>query len=136
MVFMAVLFPTVLVATLLHPASPVSRVLECAPLRFIGKSRTASICGSSSFIGSQPNRLGPFQRFPLNLISLIAVAWLSYQFFEDRCLLRITISEKTSLRSANFCTCVYHFRSHTLIRAQRGSRSGRQSYESPNQLRP
>ena len=85
MVFMAVLFPTVLVATLLHPASPVSRVLECAPLRFIGKiSYGIYLWQQFFFIGSQPNRLGPFQRFPLNLISLIAVAWLSYQFFEER----------------------------------------------------
>jgi peptidoglycan/LPS O-acetylase OafA/YrhL len=84
MVLMAILFPTVLLATLLHPSSAISRLLEFAPLRFVGKiSYGIYLWQQFFFIGNQPHLFGPFQRFPLNLISAITIAWLSYQFFEE-----------------------------------------------------
>jgi peptidoglycan/LPS O-acetylase OafA/YrhL len=84
MVFMAMLFPTVLVATLLHPTGPISRFLELAPLRFIGKiSYGIYLWQQLFFTRTQPNILGPIQRLPLNLLCVILVAWLSYRYFEE-----------------------------------------------------
>jgi peptidoglycan/LPS O-acetylase OafA/YrhL len=84
MVLMAILFPTVLVATLLHPASRISELLELAPLRFIGKiSYGIYIWQQLFFTRTQPNLFGPLQRLPLNLFCVILVAWLSYRYFEE-----------------------------------------------------
>jgi peptidoglycan/LPS O-acetylase OafA/YrhL len=84
MVVIALLFPMVVVATLLHPASVLSSTLEVAPLRFVGKiSYGIYLWQQLFFIRTQPNVFGPFQRFPLNVISVIVLAWLSYQLFEQ-----------------------------------------------------
>jgi peptidoglycan/LPS O-acetylase OafA/YrhL len=84
MVFMAMLFPTLLVATLLHPGSVISRFLELAPLRFIGKiSYGIYLWQQLFFTRAQANLFGPFQRLPLNILCALLLAWLSYRFFEE-----------------------------------------------------
>lgn len=53
-------------------------------MRFIGRiSYGIYLWQQLFFIRNQPNALGPVQQFPLNLICVLLVAWLSYRFFEE-----------------------------------------------------
>lgn len=84
MVAMAILFPTMLLATMLHPHSWMGRLLELRHMRFLGKiSYGIYLWQQLFFIRTQPNVFGPVQRLPLNIISVALVAWLSYRFFEE-----------------------------------------------------
>lgn len=84
MVAMAVLFPTIIVSTLLHPESWIARTLEVRPMRFLGTISYGLYLWQQLFlIRDRQPVFGVFQVFPLNIALAIGVAWLSYRFLEE-----------------------------------------------------
>jgi peptidoglycan/LPS O-acetylase OafA/YrhL len=80
------LIPGMLVCTLLHPTNAVGRLLELAPIRWVGRV-SYSIYIWQQFFLLPPTLhalapLGIFQRLPLNLLATLVVASASYYFIE------------------------------------------------------
>jgi peptidoglycan/LPS O-acetylase OafA/YrhL len=84
----SLLLPWLLMGTVLHPSWAVSRALEAAPVRWIGRlSYSLYIWQQLWLMGSwrvsRPFPLGPFQELPLNLIATFACAIASYYVVEQ-----------------------------------------------------
>lgn len=82
-VVLAVLIPGALVGTALHPRWMISRVLESAPLRWMGRLSYSLYLWQQVFLrpGWEP-RAHWWQHFPANLAIAFAVAAASYYFLE------------------------------------------------------
>jgi len=78
-------YPLLLVGTMLHPRAWFTRFLELAPMRFIGRISFSlylwqQILFTASYTGPKP--LGVLSAFPLNFVMLFVLAALSYYFVE------------------------------------------------------
>jgi len=85
MTSLAFLFPCLVIGSVLHPNTIFGRVLESAPLRYIGKlSYSLYLWQMLFFTGHlyQKTPLGAFQRWPLNFISTVICALMSYYLIE------------------------------------------------------
>lgn len=82
----AALIPTLLAATVLHPHSRAGRLLDWAPLRWLGRLSFSIYLWQQLFLlpararGYAP--LGRWQEWPLNVPALFACATLSYALIE------------------------------------------------------
>jgi peptidoglycan/LPS O-acetylase OafA/YrhL len=84
MVAMAVLFPTIILSTLLHPESWIARTLEVRPMRFLGTISYGLYLWQQLFlIRDRQPVFGVLQVFPLNIVVAIGIAWVSYRFLEE-----------------------------------------------------
>jgi peptidoglycan/LPS O-acetylase OafA/YrhL len=87
------LWPWLLLGTVLHPSRPASRLLELAPVRWVGRlSYSLYIWQQLFLMGSwrqeRPFPLGPWQELPLSIVAAFACAAASY-YVVERPLLRI-----------------------------------------------
>jgi peptidoglycan/LPS O-acetylase OafA/YrhL len=76
-----------LLGTILHPEWRASRMLECGPLRWLGRLSYSLYLWQQLFvIGSQymikPFPMGHWQEFPLNVAAALAMASVSYYLIE------------------------------------------------------
>jgi peptidoglycan/LPS O-acetylase OafA/YrhL len=81
------LLPWLLVGTALHPAAPCSRVLELAPVRWVGRISYSLYLWQQLFVmGSKkvprPFPMGWLQELPLNIVAVFACAAASYYLIE------------------------------------------------------
>lgn len=81
------LLPWLLVGTVLHPATPFSRALELAPLRWVGKISYSLYLWQQLFVmGSmkveRPFPMGWLHELPLNILAAFACAAASYYLIE------------------------------------------------------
>lgn len=74
-------FPAMMLATVLNVDSPVSRFLEWPPMRTVGQTSYGIYLWQQLFTYRGTGKLF-IQRFPLNIVLLLALCWLSYRFFE------------------------------------------------------
>ncbi len=78
----AMLIPLVLIGTVLHPQTVVGRLLESAPMAWLGRlSYSIYLWQSALFVGRYQEPMD-FQVWPANVISLLAIAAASYYFIE------------------------------------------------------
>jgi peptidoglycan/LPS O-acetylase OafA/YrhL len=85
MTSLALLFPFLVIGSVMHPHTIFGRILESAPLRYVGKlSYSLYLWQMLFFTGHlyQRTPLGVFQRWPLNLIATVACALFSYYLIE------------------------------------------------------
>jgi peptidoglycan/LPS O-acetylase OafA/YrhL len=81
-------FPMVLLATSLRPKSGLSRLLESAPLNYLGKISYSIYLWQQLFLidvphfNYAPGILGQLQRWPWNIIATLTIANASYHFVE------------------------------------------------------
>jgi peptidoglycan/LPS O-acetylase OafA/YrhL len=78
-------YPLLLLGTMLHPQSYLTRFLELAPLRFIGRISFSlylwqQLLFTGTYTGAPP--LGLLAVFPLNFITVFALATLTYYAVE------------------------------------------------------
>ena len=78
----ALLFPLALLATVAQPQAGLGRLLESAPLRWIGRLSYSLYLWQQLFFHSGYTH-GVLQRLPLNLALALSCAWLSYRFVEQ-----------------------------------------------------
>ena len=81
----AMLFPIVVVGTILHPSTWVGRFLELAPIRWFGRLSYSLYVWQSLFVGhdrATSSLLAPIQRLPWNVVAAFAAAVVSYYFIE------------------------------------------------------
>ena len=80
---MIITIPLVLVATLTHPQSVLSRALELAPLRWVGRLSYSLYLWQQLFI-THPQKvsLGLAHRLPFNVVFAVAAAVASYLLVE------------------------------------------------------
>lgn len=82
-IFLAVLIPMILAGTLLHPQWLVSRLLDSAPLAWIGRISYSLYIWQQLFLVPGWDHPAHFwTRWPWNLPAVLAVACLSYYFIE------------------------------------------------------
>ena len=80
--WMGFIFPVLLAATTLNPSWPVSRLLESAPLRWVGRlSYSLYIWQQFFLLGSHGTYFG-IQSFPLNFVAVFLCASASYYAIE------------------------------------------------------
>jgi peptidoglycan/LPS O-acetylase OafA/YrhL len=82
----ACLIPPMLVGTVLHPTSPVSRVLETRPMRWIGRLSYSIYLWQQLFLVWTPSQLPvlrTLQHFPLNVGLAFGAACLSHYMVEQ-----------------------------------------------------
>ena len=79
--FQAPLVPVMLISTVLHPASWISRMLQIRPLAWIGKVSYGLYIWQQFFLTPGAHVL-PVQRFPLNAVMLISVVAASFFWIE------------------------------------------------------
>ncbi|CAN5709986.1 hypothetical protein BH10ACI4_BH10ACI4_35990 [soil metagenome] len=81
------LTPLLILGTLLHPASWLSRLLELQPLRYLGRISYSLYLWQQLFLishfGAGTARLGMLQSWPLNWMMAFACAILSYYLVEQ-----------------------------------------------------
>jgi peptidoglycan/LPS O-acetylase OafA/YrhL len=84
MTWQAILIPFLLIGTVLHPNWAVSRLLESAPLRWIGRISYSLYLWQQIFVTplGQFGKLGVVQRFPVNILATVVAACLSYYCME------------------------------------------------------
>ncbi len=86
------LTPLLILATVLHPQSWFSRLLESAPLRFLGRISYSLYLWQQFFLithfGANTARLGLLQAFPLNWVMTFTCALLSF-YLVERPLIRL-----------------------------------------------
>ena len=84
MLWQALLIPLVLAGTVLHPLQPASRLLETAPLRWIGRISYSLYLWQQLFLAPafRQGDLGWLQRVPASLAAVFACAALSYYALE------------------------------------------------------
>ena len=81
------LLPWLLVGTVLHPATPFSRALELAPVRWVGRISYSLYLWQQLFVMGSKKVLRPFpmgwlQELPLNIVAAFACAAASYYLIE------------------------------------------------------
>jgi len=78
------LVPVILIGTVLNPGLLLSRILEAAPLRWIGKISYSLYIWQQLFLGTviRPLPLGRLQEFPLNIVAVFVCAATSYYLLE------------------------------------------------------
>jgi peptidoglycan/LPS O-acetylase OafA/YrhL len=103
----AMLWPWLLAGTVLHPDWKISRALELAPLRWVGRlSYSLYIWQQMWLMGSwqetRPFPLGAFQELPLSLLATFACATVSY-YLVERPLMRVghRLAKASEMRPAN-----------------------------------
>lgn len=84
--WLAMLLPLLLISTLLHPHWMISRVLDHAWIRFVGRISYSLYLWQELFLVPGWERRLSFQRFPHNLILTFGCALLSYRFIEKPCM--------------------------------------------------
>ncbi len=81
------LAPLLILATMLHPASWFSRLLESAPLRFVGRISYSLYLWQQLFLvshfGADTGQLGPLQTWPLSWLMAFGCSLLSYYLVEQ-----------------------------------------------------
>ncbi|HKQ07483.1 MAG TPA: acyltransferase [Blastocatellia bacterium] len=78
----SMLIPLVLIGTVLHPQTPIGRLLESKPMAWFGRlSYSIYIWQSALFVGRYQEP-ADFQVWPSSAISLLAIAMMSYYFIE------------------------------------------------------
>jgi peptidoglycan/LPS O-acetylase OafA/YrhL len=87
----AMLVPVVLTGTMLHPEWSFCRILELAPIRFLGRLSYSLYLWQGLFLvpGWQPGllpKIGVLQHWPWNLPAALAVATASYLLIEKPCM--------------------------------------------------
>lgn len=84
MLWQAALIPFLLAGTVLHPESPASRLLETAPLRWIGRISYSLYLWQQLFLVPLARRaeLGALHELPFNICAAFACAALSYYVIE------------------------------------------------------
>ena len=84
--FNLAILPLVLLGTSQHPENLVGRILESAPLRWIGRLSYSLYLWQQLFFCDKwwngPLPLGALQQWPLKLVGLLACASMSYYFLE------------------------------------------------------
>lgn len=85
--WLAMLLPMLLLLTLLHPSWPISRFLDLAPVRFVGRISYSLYLWQQLFLvpGWESGR-STFTEFPLNLALAFAAAIASYYLVERPCM--------------------------------------------------
>lgn len=78
----AVLIPLIIVVPIVHPTWLVSRFLELAPLRWIGRLSYGIYVWQQLFFVNRSLTPGSIQKFPLNVIFLLSIATVSYYVLE------------------------------------------------------
>ena len=84
-VFGILVYPLLLLGTVLHPESLLTRFLELAPIRFIGRiSFSLYLWQQLLFTGTYtgPPPLGKLAMFPINFVTVFALATLTYYLVE------------------------------------------------------
>ena len=79
------LFPCLVIGSMLHPETIFGRILESAPLRYIGRLSYSLYLWQMLFYTGRmyrENPLGALERWPLNLICTVACALASYYLIE------------------------------------------------------
>jgi peptidoglycan/LPS O-acetylase OafA/YrhL len=77
------LLPLVVVGTVYHPRTWVGRLLESAPLKWVGRLSYSLYLWQQLFLVPDPSsKLFLFQRLPLSLVMVVLMAWMSYEFLE------------------------------------------------------
>jgi peptidoglycan/LPS O-acetylase OafA/YrhL len=85
--WLAMLIPVVLAGTMLHPEWIVCRVLDLAPIRFLGRLSYSLYLWQQVFLVSGwQTKIGFLQHWPWNLPAALAAAALSYFLMEKPCM--------------------------------------------------
>ena len=80
----AFFLPLLLLGTLLHPGWLISRILEAAPIRWIGRLSYSLYIWQQLFLTHDAfHPLGAVQEFPWNIFLAFVCAILSYRFIEQ-----------------------------------------------------
>ena len=82
--WIALLIPIVIAGTILHPGMPIGRLLEFAPIRWIGRLSYSLYLWQQLFLLRRPDRspLGPLQDLPMNWLLAFACAIASHYLIE------------------------------------------------------
>jgi peptidoglycan/LPS O-acetylase OafA/YrhL len=83
----ALLFPALVVSTVLAPTGVAGTILEWAPLRWVGRMSYSLYLWQTLFLQDPPGpdpffHLPWLKDWPWNLLAIVMVAWLSYHFVE------------------------------------------------------
>jgi peptidoglycan/LPS O-acetylase OafA/YrhL len=84
--WLAMLFPLMLSATLLHPQWTVSRWLEHPVMRFLGRMSYSLYLWQQLFLTAGWEHPRAFQLFPWNLMLVFCCAFASYRLVERPCM--------------------------------------------------
>ncbi len=84
--WVAMLIPLALAGTVLNPQWVVSRMLDHAVPRFIGRMSYSLYLWQQAFLISGWEPRSELQRFPQNLVLTFVCAYLSYRFLEKPCM--------------------------------------------------
>ena len=84
MLWYAMLIPVVVAGTTLAPDTIQGRVLEAAPMRWVGRISYSLYLWQNLFLVAlgAPHFLGPLQLFPWKFLACFVPAWLSYRVVE------------------------------------------------------
>lgn len=84
LLWQSAIIPLLLVGTVLHSREWVGRILESAPLRWIGKLSYSLYLWQQIFLvdAAQSRNLGIFQNFPVNVLATFACAAASFYLIE------------------------------------------------------
>lgn len=114
-VWTAMLIPLMMLGTAAHPEWRLSRFLDLQPLRWIGKISYSLYLWQQLFLvpSWEPHPLASVQRFPWNVMLIIACATSSYYIMEKP-LLRIGRSISSRMQAGNKSFRVSTARSHAV----------------------
>ncbi len=79
----ALLVPLLLLGTLWYPEALVGRLLESAPLRWVGRLSYSLYLWQQLFFITRSREPGPLQLFPVNVLAVFACAAVSYYLVEQ-----------------------------------------------------